>query len=73
MSSNKNIVIIHYNTPYLTKCLVKSVNKFVNDAKIYIFDNSDKDPFTASFDNVTILDNTKGQIINHYPILHIPT
>ena len=64
MSSNKNIVIIHYNTPYLTKCLVKSVNKFVNDAKIYIFDNSDKDPFTASFDNVTILDNTKGQIID---------
>lgn len=64
MSSNKNIVIIHYNTPYLTECLVRSVNKFVKDAKIYIFDNSDKDPFTARFDNVTIFDNTNGQIIN---------
>ena len=64
MSSNKNIVIIHYNTPYLTECLVRSVNKFVKDAKIYIFDNSDKDPFTAKFDNVIILDNTKGQIID---------
>ena len=64
MSSNKNIVIIHYNTPYLTECLVRSVNKFVNDAKIYIFDNSDKDPFATKFDNVTILDNTKGQIID---------
>lgn len=60
----KNIVIIHYNTPYLTECLVRSINLFVNDAVIYIFDNSDRDPFTARFDNVTILDNTKGQIID---------
>ena len=60
----KNIVIIHYNTPRLTECLVRSINLFVKDAIIYIFDNSDKDPFIASFDNVTILDNTKGQIIN---------
>ena len=60
----KNIVIIHYNTPRLTECLVMSINKFVKDAKIHIFDNSDKLPFTAKFDNVTIMDNTKGQIIN---------
>ena len=60
----KNIVIIHYNTPRLTECLVRSINLFVKDAVIYIFDNSDKEPFTAKFDNVTIFDNTKGQIIN---------
>ena len=60
----KNIVIIHYNTPHLTECLVRSINLFVKDAVIYVFDNSDKHPFTAKFDNVTILDNTKGQIIN---------
>lgn len=61
---NKNIVIIHYNTPYLTECLVRSINLFVKNAIIYIFDNSDKNPFTAKFNNVKILDNTKGQIIN---------
>lgn len=61
---NKNIVIIHYNTPYLTECLVRSINLFVKKAKIYIFDNSDESPFVAKFDNVTILDNTKGQIID---------
>lgn len=61
---NKNIVIIHYNTPHLTECLVRSINLFMKDAVIYIFDNSDKDPFVVKFDNVTILDNTKGQIIN---------
>lgn len=61
---NKNIVIIHYNTPYLTECLVRSINLFVKNATIYIFDNSDKLPFKAKFKNVKILDNTKGQIIN---------
>ena len=60
----KNIVIIHYNTPRLTECLVRSINLFVKDAIIYIFDNSDKDPFTAEFDNVMVIDNTEGDIIN---------
>ena len=60
----KRFVIIHYNTPLLTECLVRSINLFVEDAIIYIFDNSDKEPFTASFDNVFIFDNTKGQIID---------
>ena len=61
---DKNIVIVHYNTPKLTECLVKSINKFVEGAKIFIFDNSNKSPFTAKFDNVTIYDNTNGQIID---------
>ena len=60
----KNFVIIHYNTPSLTECLVRSINLFVDDAIIFIFDNSDKDPFTAQFSNVSILDNTKGEIID---------
>ena len=61
---NKNICIVHFNTPALTKCLVMSVNKYVPNAKIFIFDNSDKSPFINTFDNVTVFDNTKGQIIN---------
>ena len=60
----KRFVIIHYNTPLLTECLVRSINLFVDDAIIYIFDNSDKAPFTAFYDNVLVLDNAKGQIIN---------
>lgn len=60
----KNIVIVHYNTPKLTECLVRSINKYVEGAKIYIFDNSDKAPFTYQCDNLTIFDNTKGQIID---------
>lgn len=60
----KNILIIHYNTPYLTECLVRSINLFVKDAIIYIFDNSTEKPFTAEFDNLTVFDNTKGEIID---------
>lgn len=60
----KNILIIHYNTPYLTECLVRSINLFVKDAIIYIFDNSNESPFTAKFDNVIVFDNTKSQIID---------
>ena len=73
----KNIVIIHYNTPRLTECLVRSINLFVKDAIIYIFDNSDKEPFTAFFDNVLVIDNTKGEIIDFdkwlekYPKKHL--
>ena len=60
----KKICIVHYNTPKLTECTIKSVNKYIKDAYIYVFDNSDKAPFTAKFDNVEIIDNTKGQIVN---------
>lgn len=60
-----NILIVHYNTPKLTECLVKSINKYVGaNCCIYIFDNSDKNPFTYKQDNITIFDNTKGQIID---------
>ena len=60
----KNIVIIHYNTPKLTEALIKSINKNVSNTIIYIFDNSDEHPFTAKFDNVIVLNNTTGAIID---------
>jgi len=59
-----NICIVHYNTPELTNCLIKSINKFVKRPCIYIFDNSDKYPFTYNYSNVTYYDNTNGKYIN---------
>lgn len=64
MQKDINILIIHYNTPYLTSHLVKSIKKYTPYAKIYIFDNSDKYPFESEFDDITIFDNTKGQYID---------
>ena len=65
----KNICIVHFNTPALTRCLVQSINKYTPDANIYIFDNSDKLPFINVFDNVTVLDNTKGQLVDFDEVL----
>lgn len=64
MEKEINILIVHYNTPLLTECLIKSINKFVPESKIYIFDNSDKFPFTYRQDNIIYFDNTKKQIID---------
>ena len=64
MAKEVNIAIVHFNTPLLTECLVKSINKFTPNSHIYIFDNSDKYPFVYRQDNITYYDNTKGQIIN---------
>ena len=63
-TQKKNVCIIHYNTPVLTSHLIKSINKHTPGTNIYVFDNSDKLPFQNTFDNVTVFDNTKGQIIN---------
>lgn len=61
---NKKVVIVHYNTPDLMLALVKSIRKFTSGFHIYIFDNSDKEPFSCSGDDITIIDNTNGQIID---------
>ena len=60
----KNVLIVNYNTTLLTQCCIRSVNKTTPGCKIYVFDNSDKEPFVNIFDNVEVIDNTKGQIIN---------
>ena len=70
------ILIVNFNTQDLTDCTIKSVNKHTPDCHIYVFDNSDKEPFVNTFDNVTVLDNTKGQYIDfdefmsRYPNAH---
>ena len=52
-----NVLIVNYNTTNLTTACVKSIIKSTPDVKIYIFDNSDKEPFECNYSNVTILDN----------------
>ena len=68
----KDICIIHYNTPEITEATIKSIRKYTPDVNITVFDNSDKYPFDKDM-GVTVLDNTKGQLIdfeamiNRYP------
>lgn len=65
----KKVCIVHYNTPYALSCLINSINKHTQNTKIYIFENSDKEPFVNTFDNVEIFDNTRGQILDYETIL----
>lgn len=69
----KHIVcIIHYNTPKLTQCGIRSLLKHTKVDKIVVFDNSDKLPFmmknkqfVADHGNIiSVVDNTHGQLIN---------
>ena len=60
----KTVAIIHYNTPELTMAAIGSLLKNGGGPfRIVVFDNSDVRPFPVAT-NVTIIDNTKGQIID---------
>lgn len=60
----KDVLIIHYNTPELTKAAIRSLTKNTKGCYVYVFDNSDEKPFTYKIPNVEVIDNTKGQIID---------
>jgi len=64
-----NILIVNYNTQKLTSACIKSVNKHTPGTNIYVFDNSDKEPFVNEFENVTVFDNTSEKIINFNNLL----
>ena len=67
-----NILTVHYNTPFMIEYLVRSVRKYT-DCTIFVFDNSDAEPFTKSIPGVEVIDNTHGQVfdmnvlLSHYP------
>lgn len=64
LTCNKNVVIINFNTQSLTDACILSLNKHTVGAKVFVFDNSDKTPFVNTFENVEVIDNTKGQIVD---------
>ena len=60
---NKNVAIVHYNTPELTEAAIRSLWKNTPDAAVTVFDNSDRRRFRA-MDGVRILDNTTGRLVD---------
>lgn len=56
--------IVNYNTQKLTDACINSIKKHMFNPQIFVFDNSDKEPFNNTHDNVTVFDNTKGQYID---------
>lgn len=60
----RTVAIVHYNTPELTMGAVLSLWKHCGNYKVMIFDNSDKRPFPKKKRGITVIDNTKGQVID---------
>lgn len=74
------VAIINFNTPQLTEACIMSIRKHGCDWPVVVFDNSREvtfpagegmkertiacQPFTADIEGVTVIDNTKGQIID---------
>lgn len=63
------MLIVHYNTPELTKATVLSVWKHTQNAKVFVFDNSTEKPF-VSMDGVILIDNTEGKILDFDKMIH---
>lgn len=63
-SLHRNVLIVHFNTQRLTDATIRSLNKQTPGCRIIIFDNSDKEPFVNTYDNVEVIDNTKGRVVD---------
>lgn len=90
----KTVAIINFNTPELTEACIKSIRKHGCYWPIVVFDNSqavtfppgdgmkertiESRPFTRKMNGVTVIDNTRGLVIDFdeelakFPDRHIP-
>lgn len=64
----KNVAIVSYNTPELVSAAIRSVQKRTPNCEITVFENSDERPFPG-MDGVTVLDNSKGQLVDFKAML----
>ena len=65
-----NVLIIHFNTPELTRACVLSILKHTPNCNITVFDNSTTRPFKPT-NGVRVIDNTKGQEIDFNKFINI--
>ena len=61
----KNVAIVHFNTPELTRATILSLWKHTPDCHVTVFDNSDRRPFEP-MEGVTLI-STIEDFIYHDP------
>lgn len=64
-----DVAMVNYNTPKLVEAAIMSLNKRCPGCSVTVFDNSDTKPFKTKLDNVTVIDNTKGKIVDFEKML----
>lgn len=62
--NERSVAIVNYNTTMLTEAAIKSLLKHTPYCHVYVFDNSDKEPFKTKIPNVDVIDNTKGKVVD---------
>lgn len=62
------VLMIHYNTPELAEAAIRSLHR-VTKCSVVVFDNSDEHPFTATMDDVEVIDNTHNQVVDFNKML----
>lgn len=76
--AHRNVVIVNFNTQRLTECAILSLQKHTPGCRVIVFDNSDRETFVIpeanatgalAFENVEVIDNTNGQIIDFEKVL----
>lgn len=61
----RNVAIVHYNTPELTEAAILSLRKHGGEGyRVFVFDNSDERPFRKRMRGVKVFDNTRGQLLD---------
>jgi len=60
----RNVAVVNYNTTKLTEAAIMSLFKHTPGCHVYVFDNSDAEPFKTKLPNVEVIDNTKGKLVD---------
>lgn len=58
------VLVCHYNTPEFLNAALQSLFHFSPSAHVTVFENSDRRPWEGTHPNVSVIDNTRGQIID---------
>ena len=69
--NHRTVVIVNFNTQKLTEAAIRSLENHSLGCTVIVFDNSDREPFVNTFENINIkvIDNTNGQHIDFEKML----
>lgn len=63
------VLTVSYNTPNFTEAAIRSVLHHTPNCHVTVFENSDSKPWDGDRKNVTVIDNTHGQIVHFRKML----
>lgn len=62
--TDRDVALVNYNTPELADAAIRSLNAHTPGCSITVWENSDERPLECDIENVKIIDNTRGQLVD---------